>query len=269
MGTWQESEHPRDDEGKFTFKNGGASSGGSNSNSLSREDILYPTMKDKEPNYDFFYKGLGNYGNNDIQREDILFPTMKNKRDEGILTGGAASINPENLNYNNIKNMAQTENDRNFFLTLEKVFDSEGKYSNKSQDKGGPTNMGITQSTYNDYCRRHNLPNKNVKNLSKEETIQVYYNDYWLKSGLDKEKDPIKSLIIFDTAVLHGVGRAKQFLRQSNGDLNKFLELRREYNKNTVEKHPDQKEFEKGWYNRIDRLEKILKRYESVKGNKN
>ena len=29
MNTWQESEHPRDDEGKFTFKNGGASSGGS------------------------------------------------------------------------------------------------------------------------------------------------------------------------------------------------------------------------------------------------
>ena len=106
MGTWQESEHPRDDEGKFTFKNGGVSSGGSNSNSLSREDILYPTMKDKEPNYDFFYKGLGNYGNNDIQREDILFPTMKNKRDEGILTGGAASIEENKKEY--IENLKET-----------------------------------------------------------------------------------------------------------------------------------------------------------------
>ncbi len=119
---------------------------------------------------------------------------------------------------------------------------------------------GVTQSTYNDYCRRHKLPHKDVKNLSKEETIQIYYNDYWLKSGLDKENDPIKSLIIFDTAVLHGVGRTKEFLNKSNGNLNKFLELRREYNKNTIEKHLDQKEFEKGWYNRIDRLEKILKR---------
>ena len=131
MGTWDESEHPRDDDGKFTFKNGGASSGGSNSSSLSREDILYPTMKDKEPNYDdnfkglgnynnenlsredilyptmkdkesnydFFFKGLGNYGTKNIQREDILFPTMKNKKDEGILTGGAASIEGNKKEY--------------------------------------------------------------------------------------------------------------------------------------------------------------------------
>ena len=66
--------------------------GNYNNENLSREDILYPTMRDKESNYDFFFKGLGNYGNKDIQREDILFPTMKNKKDEGILTGGAASI---------------------------------------------------------------------------------------------------------------------------------------------------------------------------------
>ena len=204
-----------------------------------------------------------------IKEEPNIERIKINKKDIGYVTGGAADINSKNLNYNNLKNTIQTENDRNFFTALEKVFGSEGKYSNNSKDKGGPTNMGVTQSTYNDYCRRHKLPHKDVKNLSKEETIQIYYNDYWLKSGLDKENDPIKSLIIFDTAVLHGVGRTKEFLNKSNGNLNKFLELRREYNKNTVEKHPDQKEFEKGWYNRIDRLEKILKRYESVKGNKN
>ena len=132
MGTWQESEHPRDDDGKFTFKNGGASSGGSNSSSLSREDILYPTMKNKEPNYDDNFKGLGNYNNENLSREDILYPTMRdkesnydfffkglgnygnmdiqresiNKKDEGILTGGAASIIMNNDDY--IENLKET-----------------------------------------------------------------------------------------------------------------------------------------------------------------
>ncbi len=86
MATWEESEHPRDDKGKFTFKNGGALSGGSNSNFLNREDILYPTMKDKEPNYDDIYNGRRIYNNENLSREDIL------KEDNGIFTGAAASI---------------------------------------------------------------------------------------------------------------------------------------------------------------------------------
>ncbi len=92
-----------------------------------REDILYPTMKDKK----------------EIIKEEPNIEQIKiNKKDIGYVTGGAADINSKNLNYNNLKNTIQTENDRNFFTALEKVFGSEGKYSNNSKDKGGPTNMG-------------------------------------------------------------------------------------------------------------------------------
>ncbi len=255
MAQWNEADHPRDDIGRFTYKGGSSSYSSSGRETYEekmqrRADTLYPTMQDKKSNdnqIDYSNIGLGNYN--------------------GILTGGAAEINNSlnNINYNELRNYARNENDRNFFIALDVVFGSEGKYVNHPNDKGGPTNLGVTQATYNDYCRRHKLPVKNVKNLSKNEVIQVYYNDYWVKFGLDKEKDPIKSLILFDTAVLHGVGKAKDFYKKSNGDLDKILELRREHYKNTVDKEPKQKSFEKGWYNRINKLQGILNRYEEVK----
>ncbi len=233
MTNWNEADHPRDAEGKFTFKGGGTTSFGNNENKMQqRADILYPSMQDKKSNdnqIDYSNIGLGNY-------------------DNGTLTGGASDINNslENISYDDLKHYARNDNDRNFFMALDIVFGSEGKYVNHQNDKGGPTNMGITQSTYNDYCRRHKLPIKNVKNLSKNEVIQIYYNDYWVKLGLNKENDSIKSLILFDTAVLHGVGGAKNFHNKANGDLNKILELRREHYKNTAKKEPTQKSFEKG-----------------------
>ncbi len=97
-----------------------------------REDILYPTMKDKTEKH-----------NDEDNKQDLDVKKIKiNKKDIGHVTVSAADINSKNLNYSNLKNTIQTENDRNFFTALEKVFGSEGKYSNNSKDKGGPTNMG-------------------------------------------------------------------------------------------------------------------------------
>ena len=49
---WHEEDHPRDDEGKFTYSNGGNSSIQTKENYKdkikNREDILFPTMKDKK-----------------------------------------------------------------------------------------------------------------------------------------------------------------------------------------------------------------------------
>ena len=107
MTIWDESEHPRDNDGKFTYKNGGATSDGSKEKSLSRADILYPTMRDKEQRNNNIKMSIGNNKDENLSREDILYTTMKNKKDEGILTGGAASIEGNNKEYietNPIKN---------------------------------------------------------------------------------------------------------------------------------------------------------------------
>ena len=153
------------------------------------------------------------------------------------------------------------EKNKNFKNSLAIVFKHEGGFSDDPNDKGGRTNFGITQSTYNDYCKRHNLKTKDVKELTKEEASDVYFNDYWKASGADKINNEIEALILFDTAVLHGVGRAKQFYNKSNGDSNKMLELRKEHYAKKVESDPTQNRFLKGWNNRVNNLYKILNEY--------
>ena len=54
---------------------------------------------------------------------------------------------------------------------IEKVLEHEGKYSNDSDDLGGETNFGITKRFY---------PDIDIKNLTKEEAIDIYYKDYCL-----------------------------------------------------------------------------------------
>ncbi len=89
MNTWNEADHPRDDEGKFTFKNGGTSSGGSGNTSLTREDIKYPIMKDKNLNIDI---GLGNYSKKNLSEGDILHSEKKDNKNNRIFANNAYSL---------------------------------------------------------------------------------------------------------------------------------------------------------------------------------
>lgn len=114
----------------------------------------------------------------------------------------------------------------NFEIALQFLFPSEGGYVNDKDDKSGPTNMGITQLTYNNYRKRKGLPLNDVKNITKIEAVNLYYEEYWKLSGADNISDPNMAVALFDTAVLHGPYRAKQYYEQSNKDLNKFLDIR-------------------------------------------
>ena len=144
----------------------------------------------------------------------------------------------------------------NFQKALEFLFPSEGGYSNHKNDKGGATNMGITQNTYNAYRKQKNIPIKDVKNITKNEAIKIYYENYWLPSGADKINDSSMSIALFDTAVLHGPTTAKKYYNQSNGNLEKFLNIRKRSYDKIVEKDPSQKIFYKGWNNRVENLRK-------------
>jgi len=271
MTIWNEADHPRDEDGKFTYKNGGASTS-SISSVQDRADILYPTMKNTEVKADYNFNGLGNYKNENLSREDLFYPTMKNKKYEDKFTDGVVNMNTSemftpikgNSKGNNIllKGYVSYDNsDKNFYDSLGTIFGHEGGYTNDPDDLGGPTNMGITQSTYNNYCKKHNLKTKDVKNLTKKEAVQVYYEDYWKASGADKVDNPIGALILFDTAILHGVGRAKQYYKTANGDFDKVIEQRRKHYEKRVKENPSQKKYLKGWNNRADHLSKMLKDY--------
>ena len=144
-----------------------------------------------------------------------------------------------------------------FEKALKFVLKWEGGYVNNPNDKGGATNKGITQNTYNTWLRSKGENLKDVRNITGSEVREIYYNNYWLKAGCDKMSEKF-AILAFDTAVNMGVGRVKEFLeyaKYSNPD--KFIIARiRKYNE--FAKYGNQKIFLQGWLNRILDLEKFI-----------
>ncbi len=111
MATWNEADHPRDDEGKFTYKGGGTSTSSNDEKMQHRADTLYPTMNNKQSKENYDDVGLGKtYTNKELSREDILYPSMKSKKDEGELTGGAANLRKSQIKYDYPKYKKYIEN---------------------------------------------------------------------------------------------------------------------------------------------------------------
>ena len=46
----------------------------------------------------------------------------------------------------------------------------------KNSDLGGKTNLGVTQSTFDWYNKKNNIPIKDVKNITQQEVEDIYYN---------------------------------------------------------------------------------------------
>ena len=242
---WDEAEHPRDKEGKFTYKNEQTQYNNSEDKVQNRANLLYPTMNIENTNItDREKETTTNQNTNNLQQTKETAITSK----APLLIGS--------ISYDNIK-----PSDKNFLDAMHIIFKHEGGYSNDPNDFGGVTNMGITQTTYNSYCKRHNLQTKDVKYLTQKEAMQIYYNDYWKASGADKITHPIGALIVFDTAILHGVQKAKQYHNLSNDDYAQIVNLRKMHYLNQVEKYPSQKRFLKGWNNRANNLINILNEY--------
>lgn len=141
-----------------------------------------------------------------------------------------------------------------FEKTLKFVLQREGGYVNDPNDLGGETNKGITYRTYNAYRTSKGLPPQSVKYITDEEVKDIYYNNYYKASGADNISDPKLSAYVFDTAVNMGVSRAKTFLSQSNGNADKFEQLRRAKYDEFVKAKPSQKRYLQGWNNRVTEL---------------
>lgn len=100
----------------------------------------------------------------------------------------------------------------------------EGGLVDHPADPGGLTNFGISQSSY---------PNLDIRNLTQEQAKEIYYRDYWMKSGADTLPWPI-CLAHFDLAVNGGLGRAVEAMRETGGNFSRYMAWRLD------------------WYTRID-----------------
>ena len=133
-----------------------------------------------------------------------------------------------------------------FDSAIQFVLEREGGYVNDPADPGGETNMGISKRAY---------PNEDIKNLTVERAKALYYRDYWLAAGCDQFTPPL-DLIVLDTAVNMGVGRAKQFLSQTQ-DPENYLWVRLDWYRQIVKNRPASGKFLPGWLFRLILLRNV------------
>ena len=93
----------------------------------------------------------------------------------------------------------------------------EGGFSNHPADRGGPTNMGITQAVLSDYLGRP-ASVEEVRLLARTTAIAIYRSRYWNAAKLDLLPEALQPLV-FDLAVNMGPGTAIKLLQQTLGDL--------------------------------------------------
>lgn len=92
---------------------------------------------------------------------------------------------------------------------IPRVLIREGGLVNNKADRGGATNFGITQRVYQNW---KGDPNADVKNITKSEASQIYFELYWKPCKADDLPESIRD-IHFDAAVNHGAGRAAKLLQ--------------------------------------------------------
>lgn len=106
--TWNESEHPRDDEGKFTYKNGSCTRPKSIQDMLNKEkeekarmqraaDILYPTMKDDKNGgmHNINKNEVGKLGGDICAKATEAFENTKEKVKDIVFTPNTYSQNED------------------------------------------------------------------------------------------------------------------------------------------------------------------------------
>jgi lysozyme family protein len=134
-----------------------------------------------------------------------------------------------------------------FYEALKFTIPHEGGYVNDPDDVGGETKWGISKKAH---------PELDIPNLTPEQAAEIYYRDYWVPAGCSPLDTPLSTLV-FDTAVLFGVRRSREFLAKANGQYMEMCKLRREYHLNRVNEKPSQKKFLAGWLARTRNLEEL------------
>jgi len=143
----------------------------------------------------------------------------------------------------------------NYKKALTFVLKWEGGYVDNPNDKGGATNKGITQNTYNAYRKSKQLQLQHVQHISQKEVENIYYNNYWLAAKCHKMMYPF-DVLCFDTAVNMGLRRAEYLLLKAKYVYPDIFVNEREklYRKYATVK--GQEIFLKGWLNRLNALKK-------------
>lgn len=143
-----------------------------------------------------------------------------------------------------------------FHLALQWLWPVEGGWYDGSDPRDRhPTNFGITQATYDDWRDFLRLPRQGVRAITKAEASEIYWHWYWLRPGCHHLTWPL-ALVHFDAAVNHGTGHAVRLLGRAQGDWRSYIAARRAFYAEIIRKNPAMKANERGWENRMRKLER-------------
>lgn len=91
----------------------------------------------------------------------------------------------------------------------------EGGYVNDPLDRGGATNYGVTQDTYNGFRKRRGLPLQPVSSIMPEE-VKAVMLEFW-RGGRCDSLPPRIAVAHFDACFHHGPGNAARLLQRAVG----------------------------------------------------
>jgi lysozyme family protein len=172
---------------------------------------------------------------------------------------------------------------------IDDVIRREGGFVDHPQDRGGPTNFGITRSTLSRHLGRPASADE-VRRLERTVAAEIYRRQYYEAPAIDALPARIQPFV-FDAAVNHGPGRAIRFVQQvcdaagfgpltldgqcgprtrqaaaaadrAMGDwlLAALVEERRNFYLALVERDPGQRVFLRGWLNRLAEFDVPMER---------
>jgi len=99
---------------------------------------------------------------------------------------------------------------------IAEVIDREGGYSNRSSDRGGPTNFGITQATLSAWLGRP-ASVADVQQLTRDTAVAIYTANYLTTPGIVLITSDALRDLVFDSGIQHSVERAVQWLQAIAG----------------------------------------------------
>lgn len=99
----------------------------------------------------------------------------------------------------------------NFARSLASALRHEGGYSNHPDDKGGPTNLGITMATFRKWVKKDGTV-ADLKAMTREQAAKCYRAVYWNAVKGD-DLPPGIDYAVFDYAVNSGPSRAVKALQ--------------------------------------------------------
>lgn len=96
--------------------------------------------------------------------------------------------------------------DERFKSIVENILLYEGGYINNPSDPGGETNFGISKRSY---------PMLDIKNITREDAIDIYYSDYYLINNIDAVCDYDIATKLMNMFVNMGAKNAQKIMCRS------------------------------------------------------